>query len=386
MSSEPVPPRLTYEQVGAWLGRSRSHIQRLITERHLPAHKSGQRVWFDRMEVLRWLAEQEKEEADNRIQPVRPLGRHGVQHVYPSQTIGGLEHCWCGDVVDHDWPGKTTGAPHPHDHEGTQQVVIVQHEQPDEQRRIDRKNLKGYHGTLKDFITQCVNVDGLRYRSGNSETILYPPDDSRPISIYARNNDSQMRSLRQWYAAHVEPFKETNMPEAVRHLAEVTNDPVEHPSPPDPVPEPNQATGSTSGEWVTYRTDDGEEVPNFETNGTQVRCRLCLGTENEYVSDRRTGIGGHNRMLHRDTSNLRTPEAQAKGLDTRRYNRLREQVEDAHRMLSLALGLRATDPQQVAALVAETEALRGRIAAAEKRADDAEAKLTLMREAFEGLS
>jgi excisionase family DNA binding protein len=377
VSSEPVPPRLTYEQVGSWLGRSSTHVQRLVRERGLPAHHEGRRVWFDRTEVATWLSDHEDEAGDNRITPVRPLKRPGgSQTVYPSQTIGDLDHCWCGDVIDHDWAGKNSGAPHPHEHERTQQVVVVQQE-PGDERRIDRKNLKGYHGTLKDFITGCVNVDHLRYRLGRTETILYPPDESRPISVFARNNDSQMRSLRQWYAVHVEPFKEVNMPEAVRHLAEAKNDPAEHP----PVPEPDENDG-----WVTYVTDEGEEIPNFETNGEWVRCRECQGKPTAYMSKSRRGIGGHNRMNHRDTESLRTPEARAKALDTRRYNRLRDQVIDAQKVLAVALGTPMTDPKQVGAMVTEMEQLREQVKAANKRADDAEAKLALMREAFEGLS
>lgn len=380
MSSEPVqPPRLTYEQVGAWLGRSTTHINRLVRERGLPAHREGRRVWFDRAEVLSWLERQEEEAGDNRIQPVRTLKRGGAQYVYPSQTIGDLDHCWCGEAVDHDWEGKAQGAPHPHEHEGMTQVVVVQNEtEPSEERRIDRKNLRGYHGTLKDFITQCVNVDHVRYRLGRTETILYPPDDSRAISVFARNNDSQMRSLRQWYAVHVEPFKEVNMTEAVQNLAESKNDPVEHP----PKPEPAE---SRDPEWRPYVTDEDVPVPNFETNGTLVRCTICLGTENEYVSDKRTGIGGHNRMLHRDRSNLYTPEAQAKALDTRRFNRLRDQVVEAQRILAVALGSPIADPKQVSAMLAEMEQLRQEARDAKARADDAEARLALLNEAFRGL-
>lgn len=374
---EPVqPPRLTYEQVGAWIGRSTTYVQRLVQDRGLPAHREGRRVWFDRMEVLGWIEEQDKDEiGDNRIRPVRPLGRHGVQHVYPSDTIGELDRCWCGEDLDHDWPGKATGAPHPHEHERTPQVVVVQQE-PSEERRIDRRDLKGYHGTLKDFIVQCVNVDRLRYRLDISQTVLFPPDESRPMPVLAQNTDTQLRVLRQWYAVHVQPYKEVNMTEAVRHLAEARNDPDEHP------PAPAQ---ESDGEWRPYLTDDDEEIPNFETNGRLVRCKLCLGTDREYVSTSRRGVGGHNRMNHRDTENLRTPEALAKGVDTRRYNRLRDQVIEVQRLLAVALGTPMTDPKVVGQIRNEVESLRQQLAQQTKRADDAETKLALMREAFEGL-
>jgi excisionase family DNA binding protein len=400
MSSEPVPPRMSYAQVGAWLGRSVSHVHRLANEHGLPSHRSGRRVWFDRNEVAAWLAEQD-EESDNRIQPVRPLGRHGVQNVWPSQTIGDFEHCWCGDVLDHDWEGKEAGAPHPHDHERAQVVVVQQHE-PEDRPHIEQRVLRGYHGTLKKFISQCVNQDGLRFRQGNNETILYPLDDSRPITVYARNTDQQLRGLERWYAAHVQPFKGQVQESNVRDLAAKVNDPVEHPSstiqfqdtPADPAtylpPQPNQSTDSAEPdedvepEWVTYVTDEGEAIENFETNGELVRCRECLGTENEYVSSSRRGIGGHNRMLHRDTSNLRTPEALEKATDTKRYNRLRAQVQDAHEALGAALGIQQ-ESAKVKALQAENKGLRDQVTALAKRVEDAEARLALAREAFRGV-
>lgn len=379
MSSESVRPHLlTYAEVAAWLGRSVTFVEKAVRFRGLPVVRQGRNVRFDRQEVRHWMDEQD-EEWDNRITPVRPTPRGGHREVYPRDTIGDLDSCWCGDSLDHDWPGKQTGAPHPHDHEGMQQVVLVQNEEEPQEGRIDRKMLRGFHGTLKSFIVKCVNENGLRYRysTKNSELILYPPDDSRPISVYARNNDSQMRSLRQWYAAHVEPFIKVGEA-SVQDLAVKFNDPAEHPpAQPDPPEGGNQVPGS-SEEWVTYTTEEGVEVPEFETNGSIYRCRLCMGTEQEYVSDRRTGIGGHVRMMHRERANLYTPEAQAKALDTRRFNRLNSEVAKAVEILAVATGT-------VLGSSRELEQLRAEVAKQKKRADDAEAKLALMREAFQGL-
>ncbi|WP_327359514.1 hypothetical protein [Streptomyces sp. NBC_01304] len=49
----------------------------------------------------------------------RPPSRHrrtdssrgGVD--FPGDPIGSRDYCWCGARYDHDWPGKTTNAPHP---------------------------------------------------------------------------------------------------------------------------------------------------------------------------------------------------------------------------------------------------------------------------------
>lgn len=32
---------------------------------------------------------------------------------FPGYPIGSLDHCWCGDVRNYDWPAKELGAPHP---------------------------------------------------------------------------------------------------------------------------------------------------------------------------------------------------------------------------------------------------------------------------------
>lgn len=372
-------PSLTYAEVAAWLGRSVTYIERLVARNAIPHHRSSaNRVWFDREEIRQWI--KERSVSDTRIQPVRPL-HGGAQSVYPSDTIGGLSTCWCGEPIGHDWPGKKSGAPHPHTQE-RKQVVVVQRSE-ENPPRIEKRDLRGYHGTLKDFITNAVNTDGLRYRIGTNEVLLYPPDDSRPISVYARNNDSQIKSLRQWYNAHVEPFNEPVEQASVRELAETLNDPVEHPV------EVNQSTGSPEAKvqaeaqdgdgWRPYVTDAGDPVPNFETNGTLYRCRECLGTEFEYVSDRRNGIGGHNRMRHTDTTSLFSEEGIAKNVDSRRFNRLSRQVQKAVEDLAAATGMSLGDGEEV-------ERLRAEVAEQRKRAEDAEAKLALMREAFEGLS
>src|SRR5262245_19138344 len=147
-SSESVRPHLlTYAEVAAWLGRSVTFVEKAVRFRGLPVVRQGRNVRFDRQEVRHWMDEQD-EEWDNRITPVRPTPRGGHREVYPRDTIGDLDSCWCGDSLDHDWPGKQTGAPHPHDHEGMQQVVLVQIEEEPQEGRIDRKMLHGFHGTL----------------------------------------------------------------------------------------------------------------------------------------------------------------------------------------------------------------------------------------------
>ena len=32
---------------------------------------------------------------------------------FPGYPIGSVDHCWCGALRNHDWPGKDSDAPHP---------------------------------------------------------------------------------------------------------------------------------------------------------------------------------------------------------------------------------------------------------------------------------
>lgn len=372
-------PMLTYAQVGALLGRSVSTVEKWVKNQIIPFHRIGRNIRFDPAEIRQWLDENEIT-SDNRIRPARPLKkRHGVQHVFPSDTLGDEEHCWCGELLDHDWAGKDKGAPHPHEHEGIQQVVIVDQATEPRRNRIEKTDLRGYHAALKSFIIRCVNIDGLGWRGQTNSILLYPPDGSQPVTVYCRNNDSQIRSLKQWYAAHVEPAGSVAEAmasvdeETIARLAEEVNDPEEHPVR-EPEPEP-----ADTPEWVPYLTSEGEQSEYFETDGTTVRCRLCVGTPTHYetpVTEVR-GLGGHIRMNHRDTSTLRTPEAIAKSIDSRRYHRLHEKVKVAVELLAETIGYETNTPK-VDELEREIERLRRALA-------DAETRIQLMREAFKGL-
>lgn len=375
------PPMLTYAQVGALVGRSVSTVEKWVKNQAIPFHRIGRNVRFDPAELRQWLEENEIT-TDNRIKPVRPLKkRPGAQYVFPSDTLGDEEHCWCGLAIGHDWEGKAKGAPHPHDHEGIQQVVVVDPTPNPRRNRIEKTDLRGYHAALKSFIIRCVNVDGLAWRGQTNSVLLYPPDNSQPVTVYCRNNDSQIRSLKQWYAAHVEqwdkskaePDQAVTDQEAIARLAETVNDPEEHPAK-EPPHEPEDTPV-----WVPYLSSDGEPSEFFETDGVTVRCKECIGLSTHYetpVTEVR-GLGGHIRMTHRDTTDLRSPEAHAKSVDSRRYNRLHEKVRVAVELLAETIGYE-TDHPRVAELEAEVARLRTALA-------DAETRIGLMREAFKGL-
>jgi prophage DNA circulation protein len=128
-----------------------------------------------------------------------------------------------------------------------------------------------------------------------------------------------------------------------------------------------------------YITGDGVESEFFVTDGKMVWCRLCEGTDSAYstpVTETR-GLGGHIRMHHRDTDNLYGPEAREKALDSRRYNRLRDRVQAAVELLAETIDYTHDDARVVE--------LEHALEKERKRADDAEARIKLMQEAFRGL-
>jgi hypothetical protein len=38
--------------------------------------------------------------------------RRALAHAY-TETLGSDDTCWCGEPVNHYWPGQEDGAPHP---------------------------------------------------------------------------------------------------------------------------------------------------------------------------------------------------------------------------------------------------------------------------------
>lgn len=329
-----------------------------------------------------------------------PTPHPGAQAVRPDDTIGQEDLCWCGQPLGHDWPGKPR-APHPV--EGDMATPT-----------LNRRDLRAYHARLQDFIIQCVNDDGLRYRTGKNSTILYPPDGSQPMSVYARNSDRQVATLHKWYLDHVYPHlpKEEGQVDANRiaALAKAKNDPKEHPveekkeepqPEPEPVPvAPTLHTGPVDPDrWVPYVNDAGQTDEYIETNGPLIRCRLCLGTDHPLLSENKRSIGGHKRMHHGDRSTIHGPEARARAGDTVRYNHVRERMVEVLVPLLESVGWKPEpeeDPVKIKELLSEKRVLQGEITRLQKelqakenqltevneRADDAEARLALMREAL----
>lgn len=357
-----------------------------------------------------------------------PVPHAGQQYVHPSDTKGAEDLCWCGEPLDHDWPGKSSGTKHP---KGTSVTTMT------EAPHVNRTDLRGYHRDLQEVIIAAVNQYGLRYKLAPTHIILYAKDGVATCRIAARNNQREVKRSREWFAEHVigldvgrkkilnplvkdgdvliedlsarekaEKKRQDAIEQTLRdeeeerlrveqaeilRLAEKMNS-EEHPVPKPPhhhlqeLPshlapaEPEVSTVET--EWVTYTNSRGEPDPRFQTNGTQYRCAECLGTPLEYVRDYATGLGGHWRSAHMDRTLLDSAETHARRLDTRRTNALSAKVSEAIDLLVKATGYQG-DSAYIEELEIENERLRQtcqKVDEANRRAEEAEAKLALIKE------
>lgn len=351
------------------------------------------------------LEEQERGDTYNSaFRGVRPPPHGGVAHVRPGQVLGTEDLCWCGQPAGHDWPGKRVGARHP---------KVEENSMPTEtgtMPNLDRKDLRAFHRRLQDFIITCVNGDGIRYRTTKNSVILYPPDGTTPMSVYARNTDRQLRQLQRWYLEHVYVESEEDKVDkvALTMLAKAKNDPVEHPAK-DKEPEAvstdtdDEPVESTNEDWKPWVRSDHTVSDTYEVNADgQIRCRLCLAEGKTVILEPRS-TGGHIRMHHTDTSDMHSPEARAKANATLRERKTRNAaIHQAIDLLASVSGYKQVDTTELENRIGELEkqlfnaqealaaaesgnadlvAVTERAEAAEKRAEEAEAKLALIREA-----
>jgi hypothetical protein len=341
----------------------------------------------------------------------RPVPHGGAVTVTADKILGAEELCWCGQPVGHSWPGKSVGAKHPK--VGKMSVTSSE--------TIDRRDLRAFHRRLQDFVLHCITEDGVKFRQTKNSVILYPPDGTTPMTVHARNTDRQLRQLAKWYADHVrtepEEAAEEVSPEDLKRLAEVKNDPAEHPQQPkqelqyqeepakpedylpeppkspEPEPEPEAVSpndGTEEVRWVPHVRDKGRggESPNIVTNGTQYRCLWCAGTDHEFLANGAVSVGGHNRMYHTDTANMYGPEARARATETLRAKKLQsEKIVQAIDLLAETIGY-TVSPSALADWEAKFndmehkfEAMKNRAEKAEQREQELEAKLALVREA-----
>lgn len=361
---------------------------------------------------------------------------HAGQRTVKAEDIKGAEDlCWCGLPLNHDWPGKSSGTKHP---KGTSVTTMT--EAPP---HIDRRQLRAYHRDLQEVILAAVNQYGCRFKMNNSHTVLYSHDGEHTYKVPARNNEQAVNRTRDWFAKYVvgldmetgkisnpmvrdgkvliddlEAREKRERQEALRKAEEKRQAAIEQTlrdeaeeklrveqaqilklaekmnSEEHPVPTPPKvAPVSTEETWVPYTHLKGradEHVSDiFETNGTVIRCRECVGGEHDYETTSPRGLGGHRRMWHTDRSNMYDDAANAKRSDSGKATRLSQKVSEAIDLLVKATGYEG-DSAHIAKLEAKIERLEkeakqlrtncAQVEVANKRADDAEAKLALIKE------
>ena len=252
------------------------------------------------------------------------------------------------------------------------------------QSTIERNHLRAYHKDIQDFLIKVVNHHHMECRVSRNAVLVYPPDGSAPITVYARNSDRQMRALQSWLD---DLNSRADLPGMTLGLSEdqamdistanLLGDLIEAAPENDPLP----VDGSVENEWEPWPGSD-----LFEYNGVLWRCKACLENGITYTRSKSKGIGGHVRMTHSDRTNLYTDEAQAKALWHKRYNVLNRRLEKA---IELLTGEENTDPREVVRLKAantklrqQNARLRERLERANQAKADAEARIALIRESL----
>lgn len=159
----------------------------------------------------------------------------------------------------------------------------------------------------------------------------------------------------------------------IQKLARAVNDPEEHPEKPP-----------KRGPVEPYVHTDGS-TSVFVTDGVEVWCAPCHGKDSAYRTpvDTVTGLGGHIRMHHRPTETMRDDAAKAKMVDSRRYNRLREQVVAVMELLAESVGDDGLGGR-VKDLEARLDKAEERAVKAEAKAAAAEGKLADLRKIIGG--
>lgn len=341
-----------------------------------------------------------------------PTVKHGgAQYVKPEDTKGSLEHCWCGLVRNHDWPGKSVGAPHPRKEIGMSSTSA-------NPPRVERRALRGYHQDLADLIMAAVNKYGTDYRMAQNSILLFPGDGSPPYRIHCRSKESRIKGAQLWFVRHVVPDDETfddakpkPKPvddEAIKELAEIVNSEEHLPVPepkvdppkaeakpapkaaakpkptppkaqpeaeapaPEPVEDDERETPKldalmASDEWVPYMTgkDPKHQVqhPFYVTNGVDIKC-----PEHDWIAKRKTrgSLGGHTRTHHTNTDSLWGREAKAKANQTYFTHKAQAQVQNAIEILQDAMDLRPPEVD-VTHLTDEVERLKAQVTSLEKK-------------------
>lgn len=364
-------------------------------------------------------------------------GRGGAASVKPEDTLGDLEHCWCGQPAGHSWPGKAQHAPHP---KGNATMSA-----------ITKSMLKGYHVVLQEFIIAAVNEFGLSYRIRDASVVLFPLDGSKPTVVWQKVDEQQIHKLVSWWRAHVEPHLPEGMApisittpdrkaaraarkaanpqpaplsdaeleaaaaklaarlagpehEAPKAKPEPKTEPVKvevpKPAPPKSVPakvevvEEPVADVADLGEqeWYPYTPNRGEVSDYILTNGEKrFRCSPCAAEGKVFESHDSRGIAGHFTLVHNEETRTKAfaPDTRARAGETLKRVHRDKKIEEGVLAIAAAIGLKMDDSAETAKLQARIDSLTKQLDAANAElakmkaaADDATARLALIKESL----
>jgi hypothetical protein len=329
--------------------------------------------------------------------PAPPRG--GVANVTARDTIGAYEcwcqgaACWTDEAGVHMWAGREQGEPHPSPQEIEEIEMVVMME------ALDRSDVKNYPNKVQDLLLTLVNECGIRCRViTGTEMLLYPPDGrSRPFKVMSRRGEKQSLGFlhRQFIAAydvHL-PEKKKEQPVGEPTITFTEAKPEPKPAPPKVANPFNPAlheeevsvTETEIEPQVVWRraihSKTDEPMDNWETDGSRFRCVLCFQSGKEVIFESGLSLGGHTRSVHRDVHPIHMPGALAKRSETVARKKVEKKITAAIALLQDAAGI-TTDASEVEALKKKVETLTADLDREKHRADDAEARLALLREAL----
>lgn len=346
----------------------------------------------------------------------RPV-KGGAQTVTARHTIG-TSFCWCegkGCWINlktglQEWVGIEHGAAHP-----SPALIERMEEIVNTLTRLDRSDVKQYPKRVADLLMVLVNECYISCRPiDGGQMLLYPPDgQSRPFKVIARRGEvATLGFLEKQFIAKYG----IRMPEKKKEKTEVPDPTLSFQSQPPkqestvtppafsakpvlaanteeakPTALPSHPEGEpdTTTVWRSVlHTKTRKPLPNWETNGTVFRCVICRKRGIEAVFSDRRQMGGHTGT---HSAEKRAEEReQAAPVTARGSGVTREGAEDriaeAVGLLQEALGLptqaeaaEAAD-RRIAELESEVANLTEQVETERKRADDAVARLDLIRE------
>lgn len=352
-------------------------------------------------------------------QAQRPV-RGGVANVSARDTIG-VSFCWCegkGCWINlktglQEWPGIENGLAHP-----SPALIERIEEMVNTLTRLDRSDVKQYPKRVADLLMTLVNECYIACRPiDGGQMLLYPPDGvSRPFKVIARRGENATvgfleKQFIAKYGIHLPEKKKEEKAEVPDPTITFQSQPAkpEEYLPPQPkveapefsaksAPKPTDLPARTQvfletepdtvTVWRSVRhTKTNEVMPDWETNGSVFRCVLCRKKGVEWVCSERRGMAGHaTGHAHERRQAEQEQAAPAPKAPATPSEAPTDDVAGALALLQEALGLpshreaaEAAD-RRIAELEAEVASLREQVTTEKNRADDAVARLDLIRE------